>query len=125
MLIASIIALVVLAALVLFQVALIAGAPLGRFAWGGQHKVLPVKLRVGSAVSIVIYAAFATLVLGKSGLWVLVASHTILSIGLWITTAYLALGVLLNAISRSAPERLLMAPVALVLAVCFLVITLG
>ena len=43
---------VILAALAVFQLALAAGAPLGRFAWGGSHEVLPPRLRVGSLVSI-------------------------------------------------------------------------
>lgn len=46
---------VVLALLALFQIALALGAPLGRFAWGGQHRVLPPRLRVGSAVSVLVY----------------------------------------------------------------------
>ena len=44
-----------LAALTAFQLLLILGAPLGRFAWGGQHEVLPRGLRVGSAFSIVLF----------------------------------------------------------------------
>ncbi|MEW9873186.1 hypothetical protein [Arthrobacter sp. HS15c] len=48
---AAIAACALLAALAVFQAALIAGAPLGRFAWGGQHDVLPAKLRIGSATS--------------------------------------------------------------------------
>ena len=43
---AAIAACVILAALAIFQAALIAGAPLGRFAWGSQHSVLPTKLRI-------------------------------------------------------------------------------
>ena len=43
--VAAIAACILMAALAVFQAALIAGAPLGRFAWGGQHDVLPAKLR--------------------------------------------------------------------------------
>ena len=50
---------VILLALAIFQLALALGAPLGRFAWGGQHRVLPVRLRIGSAIAIVIYAVIA------------------------------------------------------------------
>ena len=49
---AAVVASVLLAGLAVFQVALIAGAPLARFAWGGQHRVLPTRLRIGSAVSV-------------------------------------------------------------------------
>ena len=59
---------VILAALAVFQLALALGAPLGRFAWGGQHRVLPTGLRVGSLVSIVVYAVIVVLALDKVGL---------------------------------------------------------
>ena len=42
---------VLLGGLAVFQALLALGAPLGAFAWGGQHRVLPTRLRVGSAVS--------------------------------------------------------------------------
>ncbi len=54
----------ILAALAVFQVALIAGAPLGHLAWGGQDRVLPRTKRAGSVVSVVLYAAFALLAVG-------------------------------------------------------------
>ncbi|MCC2307593.1 hypothetical protein [Cellulomonas chengniuliangii] len=43
----------------------------------------------------------------------------------WVLTAYLAVGVIMNGISRSKPERAVMAPVALVLAVCSLIVSRG
>jgi hypothetical protein len=58
----------VLGALAVFQLLLVLGAPLGRFAWGGQHRVLPISLRVGSVASIVIYAFLATVVLTRADL---------------------------------------------------------
>src|ERR671917_227371 len=64
---AAVVGVVLLAALAVFQTALICGAPLGRFAWGGQHVVLPSRLRIGSAVSLVLYALFALLVLQAAG----------------------------------------------------------
>ena len=52
-------------------------------------------------------------------------SVMVLDVGLWVMTGYLFLGVLMNAISRSKPERNVMTPVALVLAVCFLVVAVS
>jgi hypothetical protein len=102
---------------------LIAGQPLGRFAWGGQHTVLPTGLRVGSAVSIALYAAFAVLILCAAGaLTVLPAGFV--DVAMWILSGYFALGIALNAISRSRPERLVMTPVVLVLAAVCLVLAL-
>lgn len=59
---------VVLAALSVFQVLLVFGAPPGRFAWGGQHSVLPPRLRIGSAVSIAVYAVLTAIVLARADL---------------------------------------------------------
>lgn len=125
MLVASIIALVTLAFLSVLQFALIAGAPLGNYAWGGQHKVLPAKLRFGSACSILIYAVFASFILSKSGIWVIVTNDTILKVGLWIMTLYLSLGIFLNAISRSKRERNLMTPVSALLAATFFIVAIA
>lgn len=123
--IASIIALVTLGLLAALQIALVAGAPLGNYAWGGQHKVLPAKLRFGSAFSIIIYAILASFILSKSGIWVIITNNTVLIVGLWITTLYLSLGIFLNAISRSKRERNLMTLVSTLLAATFFIIAIA
>jgi hypothetical protein len=104
----------ILAALAVFQAALVAGAPIGRFAWGGQHRVLPRNLRIGSVVAIALYAGFAVIILQRAGVMAPLPP-AIANVGIWVVTAYLALGIPLNAISRSPPERLTMTPVVLVL----------
>ncbi|HEV7168734.1 MAG TPA: hypothetical protein VGN49_12300 [Micrococcaceae bacterium] len=114
----------ILVGLTLFQGALIGGAPLGRMAWGGQHRVLPAKLRIGSAASIATYALFAYAALAKAGMVPPLVSETFTSISMWVLTAYFTLGIILNAISRSKPERLVMTPTVLVLASLYLVLSL-
>ncbi len=106
-----------LAALAGLQVAAALGARVGHLVWGGQHRVLPTVLRVGSAVSVVAYALMAVLLLARADLvppgpggWIDVAT--------WVLTGYLALGVVLNGASRSRPERATMVPACLVLAAC-------
>ena len=123
-LVAAVVVCVVLTCLAVLQVLLAAGRPLGRFAWGGQHVVLPTRLRIGSAASVVLYALFALLLLQAAGT-VTVLPRGVAEVGLWVLTGYLVLGVALNAVSRSRPERLVMTPVALVLAVVCLVLALG
>lgn len=120
----AILACVILAGLTSFQVALIGGAPLGRIAWGGQHPVLPARLRIGSAISIGLYVLFAYAALAKAGTTAPLVSETFTSIFVWVLTAYFALGVVMNGISRSKPERLIMTPTSLVLAALYLVIAL-
>ncbi|MCW4386349.1 hypothetical protein OH146_11250 [Salinibacterium sp. SYSU T00001] len=122
--VAAVLILVILAALAVFQLALIAGAPLGRFAWGGQYRVLPTKLRVGSVVSIVLYVLFAGVVLDKVGV-IDVFADAVADVAMWVLFAYFTLGILMNAISRSKPERYVMTPVCVVLAAASLVIALS
>jgi hypothetical protein len=121
----AIVASAILAGLTVFQAVLIAGAPLGRFAWGGQHDVLPNKLRIGSAVSIALYVLFAYVALARAGLVPPLVNETFTSVSSWVLTAYFALGVVMNGISRSKPERLVMTPTALLLAALYLVLSLS
>ncbi|MGY1724139.1 hypothetical protein [Blastococcus sp. SYSU DS0533] len=121
---AAALACAVLGGLALFQAALAAGGSWGRSAWGGQHDVLPPRLRVGSAVSVVLYAVSAVVILQAAGL-VAVLPAAVADVGIRVLTGYLALGIVMNGISRSRPERLVMTPLVLVLAGCCLVVALG
>src|SRR5215218_5116583 len=108
--------LAVLGGLAVFQVLLVAGAPLGRFAWGGQSEVLPTRLRIGSAVSVVLYGVFALLMLQAAGA-VTVLPRGPVGVAIWVLAGYFTLGIVMNAVSRSRPERLVMTPLVTVLAV--------
>lgn len=121
----AILACIILGCLAVFQVALVAGAPIGRFAWGGQHDVLPRKLRIGSIVSILLYALFGYTALAQAGLVPVLVNQSFTGVFMWVLTGYFTLGVVMNAISRSKPERYVMTPVALVLAILFLLLSLG
>ena len=114
--VAAVVAYVVLAGLAVFQIALAAGAPLGHLAWGGQHRILPTGLRIGSVVSVLVYGAMA---------WIIAVSLDGGTAALWVITVYFAIGILANAISRSRAERFVQTPVAAVLFGCCLVIALA
>lgn len=121
---AAIVASGILTLLAALQAAVAAGMPWGRLVWGGRHRVLPVRLRVGSAVSIVLYALFAAV------LWVRAwgaggpASDAapFFAVAAWVLFTYFALGIVMNALSRSVPERAVMTPTCVLLAACALVI---
>jgi hypothetical protein len=115
----------VIASLGIFQLALAAGAPWGRLAWGGGHAQLPTSLRIGSLISILVYAVFAIVVLERAGLVVLLPLPEIARTGVWVVAAYMTLGIVVNAISRSTPERFVMTPVALTLAACAWIVAVG
>ena len=122
--IAALIFIVLILSLCVFQIALSFGAPLGHYAWGGKHRVLPRKLRVSSALSIIIYLGMALVVASKTDLVEIIPQGSFLTALSWGVSAYLTLGVFMNAISRSKPERYTMTPVALILAACALVVAL-
>lgn len=115
---------VALAVLAVLQIALILGAPIGRFAWGGQHEVLPARLRIGSAVSILVYALIALIAWDRVGA-IDVFPAPFSEIAMWVIFVYFVLGIAVNAISRSKPERYTMAPLSLVLAVLSFLIAMG
>ena len=113
-----------LGALALFQAALIAGAPIGRFAWGGQHRVLPRGFRIGSVVAIVLYVLFALIILQRA-LVLPSLPEPLVSVGVWVVLTYFILGIGMNAISRSKPERYTTVPVTIVLTVLSFFIAMG
>jgi hypothetical protein len=114
----------VLGLLAAFQVALVLGAPIGRFAWGGKNDVLPSRLRVGSVISIALYAVFALVLLDRAGL-VDVMPDGVSKVGAWVLAGYSLIGIGMNAISRSKPERFTMAPVSAVLCIASVIVALG
>jgi hypothetical protein len=122
---AAILAAVLFGGLAVLQLLLAAGLPLGRFAWGGGHEVLPTRLRVGSAVGIVLYAFFILLVLDRVGLVEVFGRAGWTTVALWAVTVYLFLNIPLNALSKSKAERALMTPTVAVLALLFLYIALN
>lgn len=68
--------------------------------------------------------AFALLMLQAADALVVVP-RGLTGVAAWALTAYFAVGVLMNAASRSRPERLVMTPVSLALAGACLVLAMG
>jgi hypothetical protein len=121
---AALFAVLILAALACFQVALAAGAPLGRLAWGGAHRVLPRRLRIASAVATVVYLAMAFVILEAAGVIDVLGADAPIGPLMWSLSAFFALGIVLNVVSRSRPERV-MAGVSFVLCALFVLVARG
>lgn len=123
---AAIIAVVLMAVVAVFQIALTLGAPAGYAAWGGWHEGrLPTRLRVASGiVGLVVYPALIVFVLASSGLidanWVPGKGK----VGMWILAGVFTVGALANFASRSKRERY-WGPVSLVIAVCCAIVAIG
>jgi hypothetical protein len=123
--VAAIIFAVVAGAVVAFQLALAAGAPWGTYAMGGAYPGrLPPPLRIAAVVQAVVIGLLAVVVLSDAGL---VLPDLALSLPwlVWVPVAVSAIAVVLNAISRSAGERRIWVPVAIVLLACSLIVAVS
>lgn len=107
-----------------FQVLLTMGVKLGRYAWGGKYEVFPLGLRVGSAISVLLYGFCAFTVLNQSTVINVVARSGWTNAALNIMTIYFFSGIILNAASRSKQERIVMTPLVTILSLMFLYVAL-
>ena len=110
----------------MFQLALALGAPMGEYAWGGQNAgTLPKRLRVASAVNIAVYAAIGGHYLAQSGILRPLLEPSLNTIANWVLVGFMALGRLMNGISKSNKERQMWVPVLLLSVVCSVIVALG
>ena len=103
------------AGVVAFQIALAAGMPWGAYAMGGAFPgQFPPALRIAALVQAALYVGLAAVVLVRAGLilpaWARVSRWLI-----WMVVAVMAVELVLNLITPSAGERMVWAPVALLL----------
>lgn len=95
------------------------GLPIGEFTMGGKNKVLPKKLKLAAFISFVIQV-FAIIIILQAGeilpLWF---SFEITRIICIFFAVYLSLNTILNLISKSKKERLVMTPLSFISAICF------
>lgn len=120
---AAFVAVLVLTALAVLQGLVASGRPYGRLVWGGQHETLPRRLRIGSALSVPVYAVIGWVLLTRAG--ATGTSSSLVTVAAWVACAYFVMGIAMNGASRSRPERLTMTPACAVLAACSLVVALG
>lgn len=124
--ISSIILIVTFCCVALFQLALVLGAPMGEYAFGGQNPgKLPVGFRVASAISILVYLGIAGHELAQLGVLPKALPANLNAIANWAVFGVSILSLLMNSISRSAKERKLWVPVALLMSVASLLVALG
>ena len=115
---------VVTAGVIAFQVALALGAPWGSYAMGGAFPGrYPPPMRVAAVGQAVVLAAIAAIVLSAAGLAVTSIADSFPWL-IWVVVVLMALGVFLNAISRSAGERRIWGPVTAVLFLASLIVAL-
>ena len=124
--IAALIQAVIALGVAIFQIALVAGAPLGEYTMGGQHPgKLPGQFRVTAAVSAIIMVAQSGHYLAQAGILNPALSPGQNAIVNWFWFGFAVLGLIVNSISKSKKERNLWVPVLLVSAICTLLVALN
>ena len=112
--------------MLIFQLLLVSGLPLGAAAFGGKYGVLPTKLRFASAISALIFVAAFYIILARVGLvGGRSQSSSLVHVGIWVFVTIFGVSTLANNSSRSRWERFIMAPVGLLLTVCCLIVALS
>lgn len=125
MIIATWLSVVTLVFVSLFQLALVLGAPLGEYAFGGRNTGrLPVSFRIGSAISTVVYLAIAGHYLAQIGVFQPLLDEPLNGYVNWALVGLNILSLALNAVSRSRAERRLWVPVILLLLSCSVIVAL-
>jgi hypothetical protein len=90
----------------LFQLALVFGAPMGEYAYGGQMPgKLPIPYRVASAVSFLLLLAIAGHYLAQLGLVPKLLSEDLNQWANWGLIGFAAAAAVMNNITRSAKEK--------------------
>ena len=117
--VSSITGAVLLLAVAVLEVLLIIGLPLGEFTMGGRHKVLPPMYRVFAASSIVLQLFGAFIILQGGGIMVMWFAGNVTKIICFVFAGFFAVNTIMNLISPSKKEKLVMTPLAAIEACCF------
>lgn len=106
----------------LFQLLLAFGYPYGKLAWGGFYKKLPVSLRIGSGIAILIYGYGIIVLLESSQIVQLINNPELVGYSVWIFVALFALSTIGNLQSNSESEKRIMTPAGILFCcVCIIV----
>jgi hypothetical protein len=108
-----------------FQLALVLGAPLGEYAFGGQNiGKLPTPLRVSSAVSFLVLLAIAGHYLAQLGVFTPLLDPQGNSIVNWVLVCFAGLAAVANNVTRSQKEKRLWGPVTIAMFAAALLVAL-
>ncbi len=116
----SILGAVLFGVIAIMTVLVACGLPLGKFTMGGQHKILPKKLRVAAVISVAIQIFAMIIILQAGGFISLWLSFKVVTKYIcFFFAAYLSLNTIMNMISKSRKEKYVMTPLSLIAGICF------
>ena len=117
----SILGAVLFGVIAIMTVLVACGLPLGEFTMGGQHKILPKKLRVVAVISVAIQIFAMIIILQAGGFIPLWLPFKVTKYICFFFAAYLSLNTIMNMISKSRKEKYVMTPLSLIAGICFLI----
>lgn len=88
--------------------------------WGGQIKGVPENLVSLETVALLVTAIFILIVAVKTGYFQAGKWSGVINVGVWLIFAYLLLNTLGNLASGISLEKLIFAPITIILALCAL-----
>ena len=109
---------------IVLSILMILGLPLGELTLGGQHKVLPGKLRWILLAQLLLQIFFVVIILQQGGIMPLWFPKMATKIVCIVMAAYLTINTWANVFSRSKKERYIMTPLSLIACICFWVVAL-
>lgn len=115
----SIIGTIALSIVILLSILIIFGLPLGDLTMGGKYKVYPLKLRIVLIIQLVLQLFFLIILLQTGNIfpmWFNEKTTKIISI---IMAVYLSLNTIMNFVSKSKKEKIIMTPLSFITALCF------
>ena len=115
----SILGAVLFGIIAIMTVLVACGLPLGEFTMGGQHKILPIKLKVAAVISVAIQIFGMIMILQAGGFISLWFSFKVTKYICFFFAAYLSLNTIMNMISKSRKEKYVMTPLSLIVGICF------
>lgn len=115
----SILGAVLFGLIAILTVLVACGLPLGEFTMGGQHTILPKKLRVAAVISVAIQIFAMIIILQAGGFISLWFSFKVTKYICFFFAAYLSLNTVMNMISKSRKEKYVMTPLSLIAGICF------
>lgn len=110
-----------LVALSVFQIALVCGAPLGKVAWGGNHSILPLRLRFAALSATLRYLFIGFIAFDRAGLTTVLPAEFTFWV-MWLIVIHLGFSFVLSLFSASFYEKLILAPYTLAMGVLSLMI---
>ncbi len=115
----SLIGAIIFLVIAIITVLVACGLPLGEFTMGGQHRILPKKLRVMSLVCLIIQIFAVIIILQSGGFIKLWFPSNITRYICFFFAIYLSLNSIMNLLSKSKKEKYVMTPISLVAAICY------